>query len=103
MRRTRARLLLACATLAIASCSVERGDGLGTPCQEDSDCPDGYFCGADGEAPAADARICVPDATCDPDTFGVACAGAGVYSCVDDEVIWTSCESGDCRNGACRE
>ena len=103
MRRLRRTLLLLLATSVLASCSVERGEGVGSPCAEDGDCPDDFFCGADDAAPDDEARICVPDATCNPANFGAACAGAGRYTCVDDEVIWTSCEPGFCEEGACRE
>lgn len=100
MRATAGALLLA----AIASsCTVERDDGLGTPCEADQDCPEGFFCGADDAEPQDDARICVPEAACDAGSFGSFCAGPGRYSCVDDQVTWTSCEPGECVDDECAE
>lgn len=90
------------AVAALLSCAVERDDGLGTSCDEDSDCPDGYFCGGDRRGPPRDPLICVPEADCDPDAFGAACAGPGFYSCVDDQVHFTHCDSDEeCQDGQC--
>ena len=95
--------VLALAWLALAACTVQRAHGLGTPCQTDEDCPRRFFCGADAAEEGDDARICVPEAECDPAVFDVACAGPGYYSCVDDQVHFTECESGACQDGACVE
>lgn len=97
MRAAAGALVLA----AIASCTVERDDGLGAPCQADEDCPEGFFCGADDAELQEDGRICVPEADCDAGSFGSFCAGPGFYSCVDDQVTWTSCEPGQCEDDEC--
>lgn len=98
------KAVVALLVLALAgACGVERDDELGARCEGDDDCPQGFFCGADELAPADRSRICVPEADCDAARFGAACAGAGFYSCVDDQVSWTSCEPGSCEDGACVE
>ncbi|OGQ18190.1 MAG: hypothetical protein A2138_15200 [Deltaproteobacteria bacterium RBG_16_71_12] len=101
MTVARRRVLLA---LALAgACGVDAGGAVGAPCEQDDDCEDGFFCGADDRASADRTRICVPEAECDPARFGAACAGEGLYSCVDDQVTWTSCEPGWCEDGSCVE
>lgn len=86
-----------------AACALQRDPGLGTPCDEDEDCPNEFFCGGDEEEEGDRARVCVPEAECDPGIFDVACAGPGFYSCVDDQVRFTECDSGECQDGECVE
>ncbi len=83
-----------------AGCELGRVAELGAPCEVDRDCADGYFCGADDAAPEEVARVCVPEAACDPARFAPACAGGGYYACVDGQVTFTECASG-CSDGTC--
>jgi hypothetical protein len=86
---------------AVASCALDRPEGLGASCTDDEDCPRDYFCGADVEEEGEAARICVPEADCAPDVFGVECAGPGFYHCVDNAVRWAECPSGECVDDEC--
>lgn len=74
--------------LLLASCpTVDTARGPGTHCASDADCDgDGARCGvtSDGQ------QVCLPATTCDPASFGGACAGENLVFCDTDKKTATS-------------